>query len=122
MYGGVILEHFRRPRNQRSLEAPSAAYEAHNPLCGDRVRVEIAVADGVLRAAGFTANACAVCTAAASLLTERVNGMSATDALALSDGDLLGALGGALPAARVACATLPLRALHGALAHLPEQV
>ncbi|HMC56770.1 MAG TPA: iron-sulfur cluster assembly scaffold protein [Gemmatimonadaceae bacterium] len=116
MYSGIVLEHFRRPRNHRALEAPTAAHEANNPLCGDRVRVEIRVEDGVVREAAFTANACAVCTASASMLTERVIGLSAQDAARLGGDDALAALETPLPAARVACATLPLRALHGALA------
>jgi len=122
MYSGVVLEHFRRPRNHRALEAPTAAHEAHNPLCGDRVRVEVVVERGVVRDAAFTANACAVCTASASMLTERVIGVPVRDAARLSDGDALAALDTSLPTARVACATLPLRALHGALAQLPATV
>ena len=50
-YGSTVLEHFRRPRNQRTLETPSAAREAHNPLCGDRVRLEVDVAGGRIRTA-----------------------------------------------------------------------
>jgi nitrogen fixation NifU-like protein len=115
-YSGAVLEHFRRPRNQRSLESPTVAYEAHNPLCGDRVRIEIILDAGRVRDAAFTANACAVCTASASMLTERVIGQDCATAATLTDADVLAWLDTALPTARVGCATLPLRALHGALA------
>ena len=115
-YGATVLEHFRRPRNQRQLERPTVAREGYNPLCGDRVRIELDVDQGVIRAAAFTANACAICTASASLLTERVSGASVDNASHVSDAEILEALGGELPAARLSCAILPLRTLRDALA------
>jgi nitrogen fixation NifU-like protein len=114
-YGERVLEHFRRPRNQRRLESPSVAREAYNPLCGDRVRVELAIDRDVISSAAFTANACAICTASASLLTERLAGGSVTDALLISDDDALEALGSEVPEGRRACATLPLRAMRQGL-------
>ena len=114
-YGAVVLEHFRRPRNQRTLEAPSASHEAFNPLCGDRVRIELELKGGAIQTAAFTANACAICTASASLLTDRVTGMAVDTALMIADADALSALETAVPAAREACATLPLNAMRAAL-------
>ena len=114
-YGALVLEHFRRPRNQRALERPSASHEAFNPLCGDRVRIELEVAEHVIRAAAFTANACAICTASASLLTERVTGLPLESAARISDADALAALESDVPTARVACAVLPLAALREAV-------
>lgn len=118
-YGAVVLEHFRRPRNLHSLERPSAAHEAFNPLCGDRVRVEIEVGGGAIRAAAFTANACAICTASASLLTERLAGLTLDRAAAISGAETLSALQTVVPRAREACALLPLDALREALRSLP---
>ena len=114
-YGAVVLEHFRRPRNQRSLEKPSAWHEAFNPMCGDRVRIEVELHDAMILRAAFTANACAICTASASLLTERVNGMAVAAARAIPEAEMIGALETDVPAAREACAVLPLSALREAL-------
>jgi nitrogen fixation NifU-like protein len=114
-YGALVLEHFRRPRNQRAMDRPSAFHEAFNPLCGDRVRIELDVDQGAIRAAAFTANACAICTASASLLTERVTGMPLQTAALISDAEALAALESDVPAARVACAVLPLTALREVL-------
>ena len=121
-YSGVVLEHFRRPRNQRALAAPSASHEAFNPLCGDRVRVEVRVERDAVGDAAFASSACAICTAAASLLTERVIGASVHDARAITSADIVRLLGVELPAARLACASLPLTALHQALAMRNEPV
>lgn len=117
-YGSLVLEHFRRPRNRRSLDRPVAASEAYNPLCGDRVRLELDVADGRIADAAFTSNACALCTASASLLTSRVRGLSADEALVIGDDQLVAALETDVPPARRPCVLLPARALREAIARL----
>ena len=114
-YGGVIAEHFRRPRNQGPLPDATASAEVANPLCGDRIRVAILVDGGSIVEARFVANACAICIAAASLLTEHVRGLSPNDAARLGDESVL-ALVGTVPAGRTRCATLPAEALRRALA------
>jgi nitrogen fixation NifU-like protein len=114
-YGSVIAEHFRRPRNQGSLPDATASAEVANPLCGDRIRVAVLVDDGKIAEARFVANACAICVAAASLLTEDVRGMARDDAAQLGDERVL-ALVGTVPAGRTRCATLPAEALRRALA------
>jgi nitrogen fixation NifU-like protein len=114
-YGSVVLEHFRRPRNQRALERPSASHEGFNKQCGDRVRIELALEAQTILEAAFTANACAICTASASLLTERVQGASVSAALAMSDAEAIAALGDDVPRGRHSCVTLPWQTLRRAL-------
>jgi nitrogen fixation NifU-like protein len=117
-YGATIMEHFRRPRNHGPLPAADIAREGANPLCGDRIRIELMMRDGCVADARFTANACAISVAAASLLTERVRGMAAADVLAIPHEEMLSALGGEIPPARRACAILPLTTLVLALGEL----
>jgi nitrogen fixation NifU-like protein len=116
-----VLEHFRRPRNHRTLDHPTVTHEGYNPLCGDRIRIELEIEDAMILAAAFTANACAICTASASLLTERVTGEPVAMAAALTDQQILDALGVQLPPARLLCAILPVRAMRDALAGLPAR-
>jgi hypothetical protein len=47
-YTATLLEHFRRPRNFGSLPQPDAAHEVLNSVCGDRIRMEIAVEQGAI--------------------------------------------------------------------------
>lgn len=115
-FRAVVLENFRHPRNRGALEQPSGDAEGANPLCGDRVRVQVLVAGGAVADARFTADACAVCIASASLLTERVRGQSVTDAAAIDARWLYAALDGEPPSGRQRCALLPLDTLHRALA------
>jgi nitrogen fixation NifU-like protein len=86
-----------------------------NALCGDRLRMELQVRDGMLADAAFQASACAIATASASLLTERVRGASVSEVARLSDEDVVAALGAGVPVARRGCATLALRVLRRAL-------
>ena len=115
-YGAVILDHFRRPRNQRSLARPTVARDGFNPVCGDRVRIEVEIDGGTIAGAAFTANACAICTASASLLTERIQGQPLADVAGMTETDALSWLDTDLPPARLTCGVLPLRTLLAALA------
>lgn len=114
-YSPTVLEHFRRPRNQRVLDGATARAEAHNPLCGDRVLVEVRIAQGVVAEAAFTASACAICTAAASLLTERIVTRPVSMALDIEGSEVIDWLESDIPDARVPCAALPVVALRRAL-------
>jgi hypothetical protein len=113
-YGGKILEHFRRPRNSGGLDAADVVREADNPLCGDRVRIGIRVRGGVVVDVRFRAEACAICVAAASLLTEIARGLTVEAAASLPDESIFGALETEIRAERRRCATLPLEALRSA--------
>jgi molybdenum cofactor cytidylyltransferase len=117
-YGGAVLEHFRRPRNYGALPNATVEAEGANPLCGDRVRVALALDAGHERIeeARFTANACAICIAAASLLTERMRGMARPRAAAITDDEMVEMLDTELPPSRRRCATLALEAARAALA------
>lgn len=118
-YRGVVLEHFRRPHNRGPLADASASAEGANPLCGDRVRVELRTDDGKVTEARFMADACALCVASASIVTDRVRGMTVSDASRIDAVWLFASLHGEPPAGRQQCATLPLDTLHRAIAALP---
>lgn len=117
-YRRVVLEHFRRPRNRGPLADASASAEGANPLCGDRVRVELRADDGVVSEARFTADACALCVASASLVTDRARGMTVSEVARIDAAWLFTSLQGEPPPARRKCATLPLDTLHRAIAML----
>ena len=114
----VVLEHFRHPKNRGPLDRADASAEGANPLCGDRVRVEVRAEHGVIAEARFTADACALCVASASLLTERVRGMRVSETSDVDERWLFASLDGEPPATRRKCALLPLDTLRRAVAHL----
>lgn len=82
LYQEVILDHNRRPRNFRALDAGRKA-EGFNPLCGDRITVYLNVDNGVITDVAFQGSGCAISKASASLMTESVKGKTVADAQAL---------------------------------------
>jgi NifU-like protein involved in Fe-S cluster formation len=115
-FRAVVIEHFRRPRNRGTLTGANGSAEGANPLCGDRIRVQVLAKDGSIVDARFTADACALCIAAASLLTERARGLPLSETSCLDPVWLQSALEGAPPAGRGKCVSLPLETLHRAIA------
>ena len=118
-YLATVVEHYRRPNNQRALAAPTHVHEGVNTLCGDRIRMEVDVRDGAVADIAFAASACAIATASASLLTSRAQGLELHSVMELDDESVVSALGAGVPAARRACAILPLRVLRQALGFTP---
>jgi nitrogen fixation NifU-like protein len=111
LYSDTLLDHFRHPRNYGSLAAPDISNEQFNPLCGDRIRIELKLDDSTVNEARFKGDACAICTAAASLLTELILGADIGELAAISDARLISALESDIQPARLQCALLPLQAL-----------
>src|SRR5919109_5135735 len=74
LYSEVLLDHFRNPRNYGSLPSPDVTHEIFNPLCGDRIRIELEIRNGRIEAARFVGDGCAISMAAASMLTDLIIG------------------------------------------------
>ena len=110
-YREFILDHYRNPRNFGRLEGPDISHEEYNPLCGDLVGMDFRLRDGVIDEVKFHGRGCAISQASASLLTQRLHGMSLEDARSISRDDVLGELGIEISPARLKCALLPLKAL-----------
>ncbi len=85
LYRDVILDHNRRPRNFGVLEPADARVEGFNPLCGDRLTVQLRMDGQKIEDIRFEGQGCAISTASASLMTEAVKGMTRAEALALFD-------------------------------------
>jgi len=115
LYSEVILDHFRQPRNYGDLPAPDISYEAFNPLCGDRLRIELQLKDTVVEDARFKGDACAISVAAASLLTERLKGMDLNSIADITDDTMIASLQSEISPTRVQCALLALQALRAGL-------
>jgi nitrogen fixation NifU-like protein len=132
LYQSVILDHYKKPRNQGRPEGADREAEGVNPLCGDHVQVYARLEDGRIAAVGFEGAGCAISTASASLMTEAVKGREIADVQALFERfhELVTGRGDADPEslgklavlagvrefpARIKCATLAWHALRAAL-------
>ena len=116
LYRDYILEHYRRPHNFGVIEAPTATQEGSNPLCGDRITLQLGIEDGVLQRVGFTGRGCAISQASASLLTDEIKGKPLTEVESFRADDLLDLLGIDISPARLKCAMLSHETLQRALA------
>lgn len=83
LYQEVILDHNRRPRNFRAIEAASHHAEGHNPLCGDRLSLYVQVNGETIEDVAFEGSGCAISKASASLMTDAVKGQTLQAANAL---------------------------------------
>jgi len=141
LYQEVILDHNRKPRNFRRLGAPTVAAEGHNPLCGDRISVELEVEGDTLRDIAFQGSGCAISKASASMMTAALKGKTVDEAAAAVEqframlteerpSDDASALPGRLAVLagvrefpiRIKCATLPWHTLRAALQGQGEPV
>lgn len=86
LYQQTILDHHKKPRNFRRIIGANRTAEGFNPLCGDRVTLELIVDDeGVVRDVGFQGAGCAISTASASMMTEYMKGRKVRELEALFD-------------------------------------
>lgn len=123
LYREVILDHYRNPRNKGVLDDPSHTFQDDNPLCGDRIRIDLLVNDkDIIEQVRFSGEGCAISQASASMLTEMLVGKSLEEAKAIGKQDILDALGIQLGPVRLKCALLSLKVLKGAVYGLPTDL
>ena len=91
LYTSVIRERWRRPRFRGELPGATVTAEDVNPLCGDRVRLALRLEDGAVAQARFTGDSCAICSASADVLLEKIQGRRVPEAAAVTTEDLLAA-------------------------------
>ena len=120
LYRDYILEHYRRPHNFGVIDEPTASFEGSNPLCGDRITMQIGVRNGVVERVGFTGRGCAISQASASLLTDEIKGKPVSEIEKLASNDVLDLLGIDISPARMKCAILSLDTLQHAIADATE--
>ncbi len=121
LYREEILDHYHSPRHRGRLESPDATFEDDNPLCGDRVRMDVRFAeDGSIAEARFCGEGCAISQATASMLCEQVEGKQIPEVTNWDKQAVLDLLGISLTPVRLKCALLPLKVLKRRSGSLPR--
>ena len=116
LYQERILEHFEQPFHRGHCPTATHVHEDDNPLCGDVVRLELAVdSDGVIQDAYFSGSGCCISQAAASMLVERITGTLAGDLKDFGAKEMLELFGARLTPNRQKCCLLGWRVLQQAL-------
>lgn len=115
-YTDKILQHARQPKNFGRVVDPDIQFEELNPLCGDRIRVELRLANGgEILEARFSGEMCAIAKGSASILLQSIEGRTVAAIVEISDAEILESLAGDIPKNRIQCALLPISALRGAV-------
>jgi nitrogen fixation protein NifU and related proteins len=138
LFREIILDHFRHPRRHGLIDPADVTTHGHNPLCGDEVDLSLRVQGGRVEEVGFEGQGCSISMAAASMMSEQIQGKSLAatkdligrframlvqgdDPTTLGDiGDLEALAGVHRYAARIKCAMLPWTALEAGLSKLEE--
>jgi nitrogen fixation protein NifU and related proteins len=125
-YKEYILDHYRNPRNFGHLDNPTAKAEDLNPLCGDKIAMELEVGDdGKITDVRFSGKGCAISQASASMLTESLKGKTLEEVAQLSHDVVLENVGIGISPTRMKCAMLGLKvaksAALGEIATWPDE-
>lgn len=119
LYREHILDHYQNPRNYGELENPDISHEEYNPLCGDRLVIQLKLQNDHVSEVKFHGEGCAISQASASMLTEVIQGKSLDELKAMTKEDILDMLGIPIGPVRIKCALLSLKALKAGVYGIP---
>lgn len=108
MYRQQILDHYKNPRNYGELEDVTFSHVGENPLCGDEIEMDVKLDDDeeTIEAVRFHGDGCAISQASASMLSQRLEGMSVSEMRELDREDVVDMLGVEISPMRIKCAVL----------------
>jgi nitrogen fixation NifU-like protein len=114
-YSPTLIDHFENPRNAGAMEDADVEAYVVNPVCGDSLRLFLAIEDGKVARASFLTSGCPASIATSSAATELLAGLPLDEAVALTRDDYAEAVGG-LPKSKVHCSVLAASAVRQAIA------
>ncbi len=111
LYRELILDHYQHPHNHGEIPEADISYEDSNPLCGDKIRIDIRLKNNIVEDVKFNGKGCAISQASASMLTDELLGKSLDDVKKIDKQFILDMLGIPLGPTRIKCALLPLKVI-----------
>ena len=114
LYTDTVMDHFLHPRNVGEIKNPSGVGEVGNAKCGDIMKMYLDIENDVIKDVKFETFGCGSAIASSSMATEMIKGKTVEEALAISNKDVVDALGG-LPAHKLHCSVLAEEAIKNAL-------
>lgn len=113
IYRQQILDHYKNPRNYGELEDPTYSHIGENPMCGDEIQVDVQINEnnGTIENIAFQGDGCAISLAAASLLSEELQGENIETLQEMDRDDIIDLLGVEISPMRIKCAVLAEKVL-----------
>ena len=117
MYADIILEHYKHPQNHGTLQNASVTHEEYNPLCGDKITIQLLIENDKIKDVKFVGKGCAISIASTSMLTDAIKNQSIEEIKKLDKEYILDLLGVDINPARMKCATIGMKTLKLAVYH-----
>lgn len=114
LYTDTVMDHFMHPRNVGEIKEPSGVGEVGNAKCGDIMKMYLDIENDVIKDVKFETFGCGSAIASSSMATEMIKGKTVEEALAITNKDVVDALGG-LPAHKLHCSVLAEEAIKSAV-------
>lgn len=114
LYSEKVMDHFTHPRNVGIIEDASGVGEVGNAKCGDIMKMYLKIKDNRIEDAKFETFGCGSAIASSSMATELIKGKTIEEALAVTNKQVVDALGG-LPAYKLHCSVLAEESIKAAV-------
>ena len=112
LYSDIVMDHFMHPRNVGEIENPDGVGQVGNAKCGDIMKMYLKIRDNVIQDVKFETFGCGI--ASSSMATEMIKGKTIDQALAVTNRQVVDALGG-LPAHKLHCSVLAEESIKSAI-------
>ena len=114
LYTETVMDHFMHPRNVGEIENPDGVGQVGNAKCGDIMKMYLTIRDNVIQDVKFETFGCGSAIASSSMATEMIKGKTIDEALAVTNRQVVDALGG-LPAHKLHCSVLAEESIKSAI-------
>ena len=114
LYSEKVMDHFQHPRNVGVIEDANGVGEVGNAKCGDIMKIYLKIEDDIIKDVKFETFGCGSAIASSSIATEMIKGKTIDQALAVTNRQVVDALGG-LPAHKLHCSVLAEESIKAAV-------
>ena len=114
LYTDTVMDHFMHPRNVGEIPNADGVGEVGNAKCGDIMKMYLKIKDDRIEVAKFETFGCGSAIASSSMATELIKGKTVDEALAVTNKQVVDALGG-LPAYKLHCSVLAEESIKAAV-------
>ena len=114
MYTEKVMDHFMHPRNVGEIPDADGVGQVGNAKCGDIMKMYLKIRDNVIQDVKFETFGCGSAIASSSMATEMIKGKTIDEALAVTNRQVVDALGG-LPAHKLHCSVLAEESIKSAI-------